>query len=212
MDFVPSSQPFEDGEDLLECTPGNPLDLLHHPRHPWLPPDNLNADDFVDFVGTSQPFDDGEEDWSVLMTPPARRTQSLHVPAPLSRAESPPSDTSHLDPDIHARRARLIRRASPVLYYCRNPAEHRSLRRPPFSVASILLDVSQPALRNRCAHDYPSMSAVDLERKRQQAADKARDIAKKIRALAAKTASLRKKHRQLCAFAGGSAGKENARP
>ncbi|KAJ7484659.1 hypothetical protein FB451DRAFT_1233079, partial [Mycena latifolia] len=72
MDFVPSSQPFEDGEDLLDSSPGNPLDLLRSPRHPWLPPDNLNAsaDDFVDFVGTSQPFDDGEEDWSVLMTPP----------------------------------------------------------------------------------------------------------------------------------------------
>lgn len=53
--------------------------------------------------------------------------------------------------------------------------------------------------------------AAEIERRRKRARDKAQLIVQQIRSLATKTARLRRKHRQLCAFVreSGRKNKEN---
>ncbi|KAJ7654796.1 hypothetical protein B0H17DRAFT_1214267 [Mycena rosella] len=179
MDFVPTSQPFEDGDDLFTL----PSAAFRPP--PSLADDADDADhsesDFVDSVGSSQPFDDGEEDLRLYKTPPC-----LHFPAPSAWAILSDSTT---DPaSDSARRCRLVRRAPPV-----TPGAETSI------------STLTPSVRSRSLvyRVTPGPKAAEMQRKRERAAAKAQRIARKIHALTKKTTALRMKHRQLRAFSSG---------
>ncbi|KAJ7674408.1 hypothetical protein B0H17DRAFT_1207989 [Mycena rosella] len=81
MDFVATSQPFEDGYDLFT------LPSVAFRAPPSLADGADDADhsesDFLDSVGSSQPFDDGEEDLRLYETPPR-----LHFPTVLAAVTS----------------------------------------------------------------------------------------------------------------------------
>ncbi|KAJ6472394.1 hypothetical protein DFH09DRAFT_1219665 [Mycena vulgaris] len=150
--------------------------------HSWLLQEGESDADF-DFVATSQPLEDGEEDWHsyygltpIPKSPPSPPLASLsrRIPEPVAR-----SDTDTTASDTRPRRAHLIRRAPP----CSPP------RPLPLGTVS----------RSRNLVRRVTMGP-ELERRRKHARDKARRIAKKIRALAKATARLQRKHRALCAF------------
>ncbi|KAJ6538707.1 hypothetical protein DFH09DRAFT_1398002, partial [Mycena vulgaris] len=192
MDFVPTSQPFEDGEHLF---PVEPLGLSPSPSESSTGDDDSD----FDFVGTSQPFDDGEEDLRIhygLMTPLPPNAPCAQSPdfRELCASVDNQPDTDTLASDIPARRARLIRRAPPAL-----PGKPSVLTSPFPRSFNLVHRVTRG----------PNKLAAELERKQQQARDKARRISNKIRALATATAGLRRKHRLLCAFAASGKNKEN---
>ncbi|KAJ6463092.1 hypothetical protein DFH09DRAFT_1227592, partial [Mycena vulgaris] len=176
MDFVATSQPSQDGEKYPSGY------LSESEGHSWLLQEGESDADF-DFVATSQPLEDGEEDWHsyygltpIPKSPPSPPLASLsrRIPEPVAR-----SDTDTTASDTRPRRAHLIRRAPP----CSPP------RPLPLGTVS----------RSRNLVRRVTMGP-ELERRRKHARDKARRIAKKIRALAKATARLQRKHRALCAF------------
>jgi hypothetical protein len=118
MDFVATSQPCQDGEELGF-------------------PDSMEMSlklDTADIIGSSQPFEDGEEDLVLLsgvqvcqlcwlpslnklqtLSPPETQ-RSLRISAPNVRLGVDSEMSSDPPPsDILARRARLVRRAPPVV-------------------------------------------------------------------------------------------------
>ncbi|KAJ7489049.1 hypothetical protein FB451DRAFT_1223619 [Mycena latifolia] len=165
--FVATSQPLQDGEDLLgyiDLSEGNSLSL-----------GNGALDDDFDCVPSSQPFED--EDWQTygvlkvpITTTPTRQSISEAVAQ---------ADEAHSA--IGARRARLVRRASPV--------------KPRLLFAATQGTI--PRSFNLVRH-VTVAPAIEWQRKR--ARDKAHRIIKKLQAHARATAWLRRQHRELCAF------------
>ncbi|KAJ7906534.1 hypothetical protein B0H13DRAFT_1880511 [Mycena leptocephala] len=119
MDFVATSQPCQDGEELgFQDSMEMSLEL-----------------DTADIIGSSQPFEDGEEDLVLLsgvqtLLPPETQ-RSLRISAPNVRLGVDSEMSSDPPPsDILARRARLVRRAPPVFISESQPelelgAEHK---------------------------------------------------------------------------------------
>ncbi|KAJ7448238.1 hypothetical protein B0H11DRAFT_1929176 [Mycena galericulata] len=180
------------------------MDLALQQRAPEPFTEYLSASD--DLVGTSQPFQDGEED---LRLPSSSHSESVDD-SDIVCSSQPFDDemdllkmpfetlcasTSHAATTT-SRRARLIRRAPPA----------------PPGEPCLTPYVRSGNLVRRCSTG-PSkafLQAREMERKRQEARDKARNVMKKIRALATATAQLRRKHRRLCTFLSEtSANKEN---
>ncbi|KAJ7865723.1 hypothetical protein B0H14DRAFT_2573711 [Mycena olivaceomarginata] len=125
-------------------------------------------------------------------TPPATPSPGLVQPT----SSSPVSD-------IHARRARLVRRASPVvqpLFFLAISVADSLLRR---NHDQTLVQSPVQSRAPGILSDGSPWQAPEMERRRQHARDEARRILKKIRRLAATTARLRRKHRQLSRFTTG---------
>ncbi|KAJ7444187.1 hypothetical protein FB451DRAFT_1294634 [Mycena latifolia] len=102
MDFVPTSQPWQDGEDDLwrrsySPAPDQPTPQLFEASRCTAVTTTESLSD-LDVVGSSQPFEDGEYD--------------LHYHAGLKIPSSPPHSPG--SSKILAHRTRLVRRASPV--------------------------------------------------------------------------------------------------
>ncbi|KAJ7786769.1 hypothetical protein B0H14DRAFT_3583085 [Mycena olivaceomarginata] len=149
FDFVPSSQPLQDGEDLWFSSPIGLRGISFSP----------------------QPWADGEPEYSKagikkMQTPPATpRSTRISI-------KSPSSDT-------RPRRARLVRRASPVKAWTTptpTPSRCRNLVR-------------------RVAKN------IEMHRKRQRARTAAHRILVKMRRLAAATLRLQREYRKLTRFA-----------
>ncbi|KAF7328213.1 hypothetical protein MVEN_02561000 [Mycena venus] len=150
--------------------------------------------DQLDFVPSSQPSQDGEE--LFLMTPPHRlphfgiphHSNTTGVYSPVSEGVAGHANGAAGDVSMESglRRARLVRRASPVKP---SPTTKNITPRCFNLVRRVTKGPSERLVR-----------AAELEQKRQQARKKAQRIMKKIHALARVTVRLRCKHRSLCAF------------
>ncbi|KAF7363211.1 hypothetical protein MVEN_00673900 [Mycena venus] len=159
-------------------------------------PGDINWDmgNQLDFVPSSQPSQDGEEPF--LMTPPHRlphfgishRSNATGVNSSASEGAAGHADgaTGDVSTESSLRRARLIRRASPVKP---SPATKDITPRCFNLVRRVTKGPSERLVR-----------AAELEQKRQQARKKAQRVMKKIHALARATVRLRRKHRSLRAF------------
>ncbi|KAJ7110336.1 hypothetical protein C8R43DRAFT_1018848 [Mycena crocata] len=195
MDIVATSQPLYDEE-------------LTWPSELWLSSKQCEStvdhdwqDDELELVGTSQPFEDGEEDLKFFGSPmtPGPSPPALHPHSKLAAAQ--PSTSSPLYPAsmpstldsgvaIHPRRAHLVFRASPV-----KPRPTLTASQGPRSQSHKLVRrVTMAAeIERRCKR-------AEVERRRRRACQKARRIAKQIRALARATVKLQRQHRELCKF------------
>jgi hypothetical protein len=136
MDFVATSQPFQDGEDLAAGFCGLlgpetefPFGVPDHLRGLGIGPAIQDATDTEpDFVGTSQPFQDGDDEFTMVRRPSLQSftKYDLSHTLPQSFSSSSPSPmctpclgntTRELLPfGIIARRGRLVRRVpSPLV-------------------------------------------------------------------------------------------------
>ncbi|KAJ7723148.1 hypothetical protein B0H16DRAFT_1699069 [Mycena metata] len=138
-----------------------------------------------DIVASSQPFEDGEED----LVLPVQKPLLTHTPLPMASftAVDPASSP-------RSRRARLVRRASPVKpraiphadLHCMLPHPRKLVRRVTFT--------------------------AELERRRRRARIEARRILKKLQTLMATVRHLKRKHRELRILGAGTSAdnKENS--
>ncbi|KAJ7155096.1 hypothetical protein C8R46DRAFT_1356354 [Mycena filopes] len=193
MDFVPSSQPWQDGNDELYIESPR-LPSTNQARSPRFGVSVaalrlLQASDAEsEFVGTSQPSEDGEEYFcnpNITASDGGHHRRRVEGAAPCS-PRSPPSEASL------QRRARLVRRVPPT-ELCPNLVAGGPVQPRCFNlVRRVTLGPTRAVLWAR-----------DTERKRQRARDKAAAIVRKLRRLATATARLHRKHRELRAFAAG---------
>ncbi|KAJ7075761.1 hypothetical protein C8R43DRAFT_1143755 [Mycena crocata] len=149
---VATSQPFQDGDEVL-----SQLRLWPRGTPSSSEASRILLADFDSesefFVGTSQACEDSDDDCG-----------------PMTPVATPP--------EVLARRARLIRRASPV--------KPRSI---------------PPCPRPRPTNLVRRVTAdAEMERKRQHVRAKTTRVLKKLCALATKTFRLQRKHRELCKF------------
>ncbi|KAJ7767816.1 hypothetical protein B0H16DRAFT_1520825 [Mycena metata] len=196
MDFVPSSQPWQDGDDDLGFLThpsarlgaedyGPPLHCALSPTSPLRRGTSAaGGDGEVEIVGSSQPFEDGE---AYLCSPTSIASEGAlhrrHGGTPTLYGAIP--DLPVADTRI-CRGARLVRRVPPT-DLCPSPIPQSPVPRC-FNLV-------------RRVTPGPSKKAADMERKRQRARDEAARIVRKLRNLAAVTIRLRRKHRELRAFA-----------
>ncbi|KAJ7468807.1 hypothetical protein FB451DRAFT_1257362 [Mycena latifolia] len=175
MDSVATSQSLQqDGDEVsrhIYLSDETSLRLENGPQE----------EDF-DCVPSSQPFED--EDWQtyhgplkvpITISPPTTPTRQS-ISEAVTQADATPSGSA-----MRARRARLIRRASPVKPMPLHAATQGKISRPFNLVRRVTL-------------------APEIARRRKRARDKAHLIIKKLQALARATARLRRQHRELCAF------------
>ncbi|KAJ7160366.1 hypothetical protein C8R46DRAFT_1354061 [Mycena filopes] len=191
MDFVPSSQSHQDLEDNVWDFDNLPNLSLATPSPDSEPcfddstTTSASSADWDEYVASSQPFEDGEEDLLPMGPSPT-------PPVPLRALEAPgtPSNTNAASSPL-AHRGRLVRRASPV----KPRAPHAS------TVPS-----SRPVRLIRRV-----TFAADLDRRRKRARIEARQIFKKIQALAPTLRRLQRRHRESRSFGAGSSvgNKEN---
>ncbi|KAJ6568468.1 hypothetical protein B0H19DRAFT_1133353, partial [Mycena capillaripes] len=164
-----------------------------------------SSDTDWDFVCSSQPTQDGE-DWILALETAAlapstlihETSHQLDFPHPSNVGHAPDTDRAALNTPGRARRAHLVRRASPVKL---KPQASPALGAAPRCL-NLVRRVTPGPIRDL-------MRTAEMAKKRQLARDAARHILKKIHAHATALTRLRRKHKRLAAFAAGGKDKEN---
>ncbi|KAJ7870404.1 hypothetical protein B0H13DRAFT_2669852, partial [Mycena leptocephala] len=144
----------------------------------WIPSDLGPVEsDLADVVASSQPFEDGEDLFQDV---------GLQTPSPTTGSSwvtlTGPVTPERSDVNTLTRHTRLVRRVSPGKF------------------SSIPRHTSCALPRSRNLVRRVTMAAY-MERRRKHARDEARRVLEKIRRLTKTTMHLRRKHRDLCAFA-----------
>ncbi|KAJ7037003.1 hypothetical protein C8F04DRAFT_1181018 [Mycena alexandri] len=170
MDFVATSEPHQDLVSGFWDSTGTGFFDADTPTSS-VTRDNTSSTTGLadDIVSSSQPFEDGEED---LL--PIQKPLLTYTPLPMA-------STTGVDPasSPRARRARLVRRASPVKPRAVAPADlHCMLPHPRKLVRRVTF-------------------TAELERRRRRARIEARHIFKKLQALTTTVHHLKRKHREL---------------
>ncbi|KAJ7738626.1 hypothetical protein B0H16DRAFT_1694779 [Mycena metata] len=172
MDFVATSEPHQDVFSSSWDSTGSGFFDTNTPTSSVAHDNTASTTDLADdIVASSQPFEDGEEDLVLLPVP-----KPLLPFTPL-----PMASFTGVDPvsSPRSRRARLVRRASPIKpraipptdLHCMLPHPRKLVRRVTFT--------------------------AELERRRRRARIEARRILKKLQALTATLRHLKRKHREL---------------
>ncbi|KAJ6613020.1 hypothetical protein B0H10DRAFT_2436667 [Mycena sp. CBHHK59/15] len=180
-------------QSLSFCTPEG------FPQVAGSPADSSSWETDWDFVCSSQPTQDGE-DWILTTSVLAPSTPIRGTYNQLDFPDATPSDVGYapdmyraaLDASAPARRAHLIRRASPV--------KLKTQASPALGAAPRCLNLVR---RVTPGPSRELMRMTEMAKKRQLARDAARRILKKICTHATALARLQHKHKRLSAFAAG---------